>query len=272
MNNYHTHTSRCKHSSGDVGDYVAEARLAGLGELGFSDHVPLPDGRWPENRMYMEELPGYVGAFARALSAEEARPTASGRIRLFLGLECEWASEYEAYFRDELVGRLGVEYLVSGAHFYPMGGEWLNAAAIDSAAGLVAYASHFERSLASGLFAFVAHPDLFCMGYLGWDAEARACARDVLAAIKASGLPVEINGYGMRKPRVPGPDGPRWPYPRAEFWDLAAAYDLDVLLSSDAHRPVDVGASLEQGRAFASDRGLRIVDSLAMPCRRACCR
>jgi histidinol-phosphatase (PHP family) len=267
MNNYHTHTYRCKHASGDVAVYLREARKAGLAEFGFSDHVPLPDGRWSEIRMYMEELPGYVSAVEEAARAEAARP--EGGLRVLLGLECEWAPEYEAYFRDELLGRFGVEYLASGCHFYPVGGDWLNAAAIESPSGLVAYARHFERSLASGLFDFVAHPDLYCMGYLDWDAEARACARDLLAAIEASRLPVEINGYGMRKRRVPGPAGRRWPYPRAEFWELAAEYRIEVMVNSDAHRPIDAAAGLAEGRQIADRCGLRTIDALPVACRRS---
>ena len=258
MNNYHTHTYRCKHASGDVPDYVEAARAAGLGRLGFSDHVPLPDGRWPANRMGMEELPGYLGAVRQARRAEEGRRDRP--LDILLGLECEWSPDYDTYLRDELLGEAGVDYLVSGTHFYLQDGGWEDAAAIVSAPGLAAYARHLERSLESGLFSFVAHPDLFCMGYLAWDGNAQACARDVLAAAAASGLPVEINGYGMRKPKVPGRGGARFPYPHESFWDLARDYDIRVILSSDAHRPVDVAAGLGEGRAMAETRGLSLAE------------
>lgn len=262
MNNFHTHTYRCKHASGDVPDYVEAARRAGLGSLGFSDHVPLPDGRWPENRMGLEELPSYLAA-VEAAKAAEARPSpARGRVDISCGLECEWSPDYDAFLREDIRGRPEIEYLVSGTHFFLKGGEWRNAAEIGSAAELVAYARHLATSLQSGLFTFVAHPDLFMMGYLPWDEEAKACARDVLGAIAASGLPVEINGYGMRKPSVLAPEGRRWPYPHEGFWDLAASYDLDVIVNSDAHRPVDVAASIEEGRAMARSRGLRLVDTI----------
>lgn len=262
MNNYHTHTYRCKHATGDVADYVEAARAAGLGRLGFSDHVPLPDGRWPANRMGMEELSGYLAAVREAGRKEESR--SDRPIDIILGLECEWAPAYDGYLGNELLAERGIQYLVSGTHFFLKDGAWEDAAAIDSAQGLVAYARHLERSLASGLFAFVAHPDLFCMGYLAWDKNARACAKDVLAAAASRGIPLEINGYGMRKPRVAGPGGTRWPYPHEAFWDLARDYDIRVILSSDAHRPVDVATGLDLGRAMAEIRALRIVDTLEL--------
>lgn len=67
MNNYHTHTYRCRHAKGDVADYVAAAAAGGLAELGFSDHCPYPDGRWQANRMDMADLPGYVAAINAAI-------------------------------------------------------------------------------------------------------------------------------------------------------------------------------------------------------------
>jgi histidinol-phosphatase (PHP family) len=252
MNNYHTHTYRCKHASGDVPDYVEAARRAGLGELGFSEHLPFPDGRWPSSRMGMEELPGYIEAVLAARLSEESRP--SGGLGILLGLECEWSAEDDSYLRDEIVGRLGIEYLVSGTHFYPAGGAWADACSIGTPSGLATYAAHLGRSLATGLFAFVAHPDLFCSGYLRWDEEARSCARDAR-------LPIEINGYGMRKPRVRAPEGERAQYPHEGFWELAASYGLEVVVSSDAHRPEDVAAGLREGRAMAARLGLRVVES-----------
>ena len=39
-NNYHTHTTRCKHASGEDREYVEKAIESGLKILGFSDHCP----------------------------------------------------------------------------------------------------------------------------------------------------------------------------------------------------------------------------------------
>ncbi|HOX31045.1 MAG TPA: PHP domain-containing protein [Spirochaetales bacterium] len=261
MNNYHTHSYRCRHASGDIADYVEAARAAGIGELGFSEHVPYADGRWPDSRMDLGELPGYLAAVRAAAEAESRRPEGEGRMSILLGLESEWSAEDDAYLREELVGRLGVGYLVSGTHYYRRGGAWEDAGALRRAADLSAYAAHLARSLESGLFAYVAHPDLYCMSYLRWDEDARACARDVLDAARAARIPVEINGYGMRKARVRAPEGERAPYPHEGFWELAASYGLDVVVNSDAHRPVDVAAGLAEGRALAARLGLRVLDS-----------
>lgn len=69
MNNYHTHTWRCKHASGTVSDYAREAEKAGINILGISDHTPLPDNRWLRVRMEMNELDPYLSEIDTA--AEE---------------------------------------------------------------------------------------------------------------------------------------------------------------------------------------------------------
>ena len=38
--NYHTHTTRCMHATGDDEDYVLSAIKGGYRILGFSDHTP----------------------------------------------------------------------------------------------------------------------------------------------------------------------------------------------------------------------------------------
>ncbi len=286
MTNYHTHTFRCRHAEGDVADYVAAARSAGLSELGFSDHSPWPDGRWPENRMDMSELPSYMAALAAVgtgampvygeMAAETVLPV-SGKPEVipadpaagsppaplvFCGLECEWVPEYESLMRDEYLGHLNLDFLVLGIHTYIHRGEWRDTYRISEASELVSFAQTTCRGIESGLFSFLAHPDVYCFNWMPWDGNAIACARDILSTAERAGIPVEINGYGMRKCRVPAPDGLRYPYPREEFWNLASEYSLTCIVNSDAHRPRDTAANLEEGRALAAACGLSIVEGL----------
>ena len=60
--NYHTHTYRCQHATGDVIDYAKAAIDGGLTTLGMSDHAALPDNRWNNVRMSMPELDDYEEA------------------------------------------------------------------------------------------------------------------------------------------------------------------------------------------------------------------
>ncbi len=252
--NHHTHTFRCKHATGNVDDYCRAAREAGLTVLGFSDHVALPDNRWLSVRMEYQEREAYCA------DVEEARQ-AFPELSILNAMECEYAPAYRAYFEDELLGRLELDYLVGAAHFITHNGSGLSVyGGITDAASLRTYASVYCTLIEWGLFAFIAHPDLFGNSYLTWDRHAEACSREILQAAEAHGVPLEINGFGFRKPWLETPEGRRPMYPWNRFWELAAEYDIEVVINSDAHRPEDVAANLDDAAAVAERFGLRLAD------------
>ncbi|NLF18037.1 MAG: histidinol-phosphatase [Lentisphaerae bacterium] len=258
--NLHTHTYRCRHARGDAADYCAEAVARGLRTLGFSDHTPLPDGRWSSVRMAMGDLPGYCRAVEAA-----ARAAAADGLRVLKGLECEFVPEFTAFYREELLGAMGLDYLIGGAHWYPHRGEWRGIyGTAMTPEQLRAYADYQITAMQSGLFAFIAHPDLFGVAWESWDRAAAECSKALLTAAAALGMPLEINGYGLRKPPKETPSGSRPMYPWRPFWELAAECGVAVVLSSDAHTPADVAAGLDDAAAMARRLGLRVVsDPLA---------
>ena len=83
-----------------------------------------------------------------------------------------------------------------------------------------------------------------------------ACARDICAASVDLGVPLELNSYGIRKASVAGEDGPRPGYPWPKFWEIAAEMGARVVLSSDAHRPQDLFAGVDQIVALRDRLGL----------------
>ena len=219
--------------------------------LGFSDHTPLPDNRWPEVRMPLCELSEYVSEI------EEAQEKYN-EIRIVKGAECEYAPEYLNFYKEELLGEYQFEYLVGGAHYFPFRGEWVNCYGADnSKRHLIAYSDYLITSIDCDLFAFIAHPDLFSRFYHKWDNEAIACSRAILDAASDKGRILEINGYGYRKGLVTTEEGLRRPYPSDSFWALASEYNVSVIINSDAHKPEDVD-DFGEGFALAESLGLEI--------------
>ncbi|GBC64132.1 PHP domain-containing protein [Desulfonema ishimotonii] len=252
--NYHTHTWRCKHAEGDVTDYCRAATAAGITVLGITDHTPLPDNRWPSVRMDMAGLPAYC----RAIDA--ARDRFPG-LTVLKGLECEYDAAYENFYRDEILGRHGFGYLIGAVHYFPWDGQWMRIHCLRREEKMMAaYAEYFIRSMASGLFAFMAHPDAFGIFCPDWDAEAVACSREMLRAAESLGVPLEINAYGLRKRPIETPSGPRAPYPLMPFWELAAEYDIRVIVNSDAHRPADITGQTDRALEIADRFDLRLAD------------
>ncbi len=248
--NWHTHTALCKHASGTVPEYCRAAIAAGLEVLGFSDHTPLPDGRWASVRMPLSALRSYREAIARA--AREFTP-----LEVHAGIECEYCPEFTAFYREVLLGEFAFEYLAAGTHWYRYAGEWTGIYGIPmNAAMLRAYTETVLASIDSGLFAFVAHPDLFGRSYPTWDSEARDCSRAIIEAAKDAGIPLEINAYGFRKPPIQTAAGTRPGYPWRPFWELAGELGAPVIINSDAHRPEDVAAATDECLALARACGL----------------
>ena len=257
MNNYHTHTWRCKHASGTVTDYTKEAETADIGILGISDHTPLPDNRWDFVRMGMDELDLYLEEFQ---TAAERFP----QITLLKGFECDWAPEYRNFYREELLEKRDTDYLIGAVHWFPYHGEWLYTGDIENSKHLSAYSSHIIEAMESGLFSFIAHPDSFGIGYKPWDENARSCSRDIISAAEELGSILEINGYGLRKPMISTEEGERRQYPLKGFWELAGESGITAICNSDAHNPEDVAASLEETAKIASDFSVRLTDTLPL--------
>ena len=192
---YHNHTWRCKHAQGDAIDYVREAVAGGVLDIGISDHMPTPDGRWPEVRMALAEMPDYLTAIR---DAQSAFPQA--RIRA--GFECEYLHEHRHFFADELLGAQQLDYLILGMHYFPQGNQWPSSFAhLGDAESLRLYTKHAIAALESGLFSFVAHADIIGCSYAGraWDENARSASHDLIQAAVDLKIPLEINGYGIRK-------------------------------------------------------------------------
>lgn len=260
--NYHCHTWRCGHAQGDAADYLAVASAEGARRFGFSDHTPLPIPLYPEIRMELSDLSDYIGTLRRAAADYP-------EIEVLAGLECEIAPELISFYQ-ELREEYDLDYLVGAPHFFQRPGSthWYYAGAhIEDPADLRAYAEQTIALMESGLFLFIAHPDLFGASWITWDEEAKACSRDILAAAEEYDQVLEVNGNGMRlslrEDRLnPGSPG-RWPYPWEPFWEMAAGYDIRVIVNSDAHQPSDALAGVRRGWQMADQWGLKPADTKA---------
>jgi len=253
MNNFHTHTWRCKHATGTVKDYVASAVKNNMKILGMSDHTPLPDNRWSQVRMDMSELDAYMEEFKEAETED---------LTLLKGLECEWDPVYEGFYRDELLGERNFDFLIGSVHYIKNNGEWGYLSEIRTAKHLSQYAEIIIKTMKTGLFSFIAHPDGFGAGYKKWDSNTKACSIDILTAAEELSIPLEINGYGLRKDKIRTSEGLRSVYPLLNFWELASDFKITAICNSDAHRPEDVDASIEECKELAARYGIKLIDDI----------
>ncbi|MEM7017495.1 MAG: histidinol-phosphatase [Pseudomonadota bacterium] len=254
LHNFHTHTFRCKHAQGDVDDYCQVASELGMKTLGFSDHSAMPDDRWVQVRMEYAELDDYTAAIDKARVDYP-------ELKILKGMECEYVPKFKAWYEDELIGERQFEYLVGAAHFFLEGKQWHGSHKnADTPERLRAFAQYNVEMMETGLFDFIAHPDLFGNCYAEWDENTEACTKDILAAAAEYNVGLEINALGLRKQAYKKENNPFPLYPWKPFWELASEYEVKVIVNSDAHRPVDLQSRTGAAKEIAAEFDLVLMD------------
>lgn len=244
--NYHTHTARCHHACGKDRDYVEAAVKAGIHVLGFSDHAPWPfrDGFRSGIRMDMEE----TGAYFQSI--HELQEEFKGRIKIIPGFEAEYFPDLIPAFRAAME-QYGDYYLILGNHF--PGGEPHGVYAgqkTDDESVLTRYVNEVIAGMETGLYSYVAHPDL--IHYVGNRSVYEREMERLCIAAKQMRIPLELNLEGLRR---------NIQYPNPVFWEIAASVGNEAILGLDAHNPRAFGdqALQDHGFAMAESFGLNLI-------------
>ena len=267
--NYHAHTTRCQHARGEDEAYVLAAIRGGFDVLGFADHAPWPYGGGfvSSLRMTCDELPGYVA------SLRELRERYNGQLRLHIGLE----SEYYPRYHDHLLRlrEAGIEYFILGQH-YADSEEDTAYAGLDCRTddGVRRYAESAVRAIRTGLYRYIAHPDLFMRPRYDeqFNAACEEAADMICQAAKEQGIPLEYNllGLSLREEDAAEVaagrrDGVRG-YPSLAFWQYARKWGNDAILGVDAHEPEALTNEglWNRGRQQLEDMGYTVIEHLDM--------
>lgn len=228
LNNYHTHTARCGHAFGTDEQYVIEAIKAGFQTLGFSDHFMVPDIQ--RNYEYFESI---------ALLKEKYK----NQIDIKIALEVEYY-EYYLPFYKKILAEKQVDYLIFGNHFYvdPKNKDRTNAISflddIDCKEKLDLYYQTMEKAVETGLFKYIAHPDVFMKSYQKWDEYTISLSHKIAALLEKYNLYAELNGQGYRSRKRMIYQGKEIPtYPFAEFFKILSQYNIRFVIGCDAHSP-----------------------------------
>lgn len=246
--NYHTHTFRCHHAEDTEREYIERAISGRIKKLGFSDHIPFdfPGGFHSDYRVSTKD----VGDYFETLNSlrEEYR----GEIEIFIGFEMEYYPKYfELMYNNAL--DWGAEYLILGQHFtkneHPGGfySGWRTENPVD----LIDFVNDTVAGIKSGVFSYVAHPDL--INFAGDDGIYASEMRRICVAAKEENLPLEINLLGIRSGRH---------YPRREFWKIAGEVGNTAILGFDAHSAKDAydAESIPKAEALAAECGVTITE------------
>jgi histidinol-phosphatase (PHP family) len=232
--------------------YVEQARVAGIDEIGFADHIyhfrqteALWEIPWMQERC-TDDLDQYVA------TVEEAKgrglPVKLGlEVDYFPGLERELADLVEPYPWDYLLGSVhfvdgfSVDQEPGLVHRVPVGEAWRR------------YFVWLRNAARSGLFDSLSHPDLIkFFGVRAGEEETHYLHVETADAIEAAGVCVEVSTAGLHKPVGEL-------YPDRGLLEACHERGVSITLASDAHEPAHVGRDVERAAALAREVGYETV-------------
>lgn len=284
MNNYHTHTFRCTHARGTEEAMVQSAIFEGYEQLGFSEHVPLPHFRWhlikalpfairgfwstlSWIKAFLFDGPGmrmpYKEKMAHLKAVKEVKEKYSNQIEIKVGFECEYLKEYLPYYRQLLESK-EVDYLILGHHFHQFAVSKryygrLNLKIKD----IENYVKEVKIGINTGLFSYIAHPDLFMNGYRHWDEKVEKLVLELCQAAKEKDIALEINAGGIRHEQIEINGVSCYCYPNIYFWQIASQVGCKAIIGMDAHNPKHLNKEdYEKLVKFAQDLNLNLITTL----------
>ena len=230
--NYHSHTTRCMHAVGTEEEYVLQAIKSGFECIGFAEHTA-----WPYKsdfvsgmRMHISQLEDYVSTI-RGL-----REKYRDQIRVFIALECEAFPEFYPWLK-ETKEKYQLDYLLLGNHYDTndeFGGAYFGRC--DTHAGVERYVKTTVAGMETGMFSYVAHPDIFLHRYPAFDEAAEKACRQICETAKRLDMPIEYNLLGHNRSEGSKQRG-YVGYCSPEFWNIAREYGNRCIIGVDAHAP-----------------------------------
>jgi histidinol-phosphatase (PHP family) len=258
LTDYHTHTYRCGHAVGRLEEYVEAAIARGIGELGLTDHLFLyfldAADRNDEWAIREEE---YDAHYDEMLAVRERY---RDKLNVRVSVEADFVAGHETALA-QLLARYEFDYILGSVHFVD---GWL----IDDPATAHRYdeqsvADVYERYYAAlqqaierAPFDLIAHFDLPKKFGHRPERDVTPHVLRTLDAVVARGIAIEVSSAGLRKPAGEI-------YPSPSILAEMRRRDVPIALSSDAHKPTEVGAhydTLLKAVATAGYRELVVFD------------
>lgn len=254
--NYHTHTTRCLHATGSDEDYVLSAIKGGYQELGFSDHTPWKyhSDYISDIRMTPDQLPEYVE------SIRSLKEKYKNQISIKIGLECEYFPEYMHWLK-EMIKEYQLDYVIFGNHHFHTDEKFAYFGRHTKTVEMLElYEESAIEGMESGLFAYMAHPDLFMRSYPVFDRHCKLISRHICQTAARLNLPLEYNigyedyntAYGIIS--IPSPD----------FWQIAAEERCTAIIGVDAHHSLSLRNPFYYDRANEKLKkyGIKVIDKI----------
>ena len=219
---YHIHTYFCGHSTNSVSGVVQYAIKNNYTHLFFTEHCPLKNNS-KIRRPHLSQL--------RVLrkQIDHYNKKYEGKIKIEFGYECEYPFAQRKKI-TELAEDGICDFFILGVHFY--GNMWRNFKYVvyDTAnEDLDEYYQMTKEACESGLFSWIAHPDLWCGSYGVWDNKAKELTQKIIDLSIKHDIPLAFNANGLATKRDD------LHYPCKPFWEMVSKSKAKVLIEADSH-------------------------------------
>jgi len=243
---YHIHTRLCGHARGEPEAYVHEALRKGIGEIGFSDHMPFLRMRDERLTMAPGELTLYVEMIREVQNSVD-------ELTVRLGIEMDYFPGemdeiWEAVEPYELDYVYGAVHYIDGWGF----GDSRRLSTYEGKDPDEVYARYFDvfcEAVERGGFDIMAHPDLVKKHGIETSLPVARLYERAADALATSDVAIEINTSGLRKTALDL-------YPSFPFLRACVDRGVKVTLGSDAHSPEQVGMDFDLALAFLRRAGV----------------
>ncbi|MFA5832490.1 MAG: histidinol-phosphatase HisJ [Bacteroidota bacterium] len=244
---YHTHNYLCKHATGTLEEYVQHAINIGLDEIGLSDHTPMP-GNWDLAVRMVEEQ--FWNEYAPTVL--ELQKKYKDQITIKFALEGDFLPGSEQWVK-EFNAKSDFDYVIGSVHYLDTWGFddphfVANYDLKDINEIYTQYYDHIKRSAECGMFDIIGHCDLVKKFGHRPTKNMEEILRETFKVVKQSGMAVEINTSGLRKPV-------KEMYPSESILKILSECDIPLTLGSDAHSPTDVGRDFDLAKVLIEKYG-----------------
>lgn len=241
ITDYHVHIERGPYTRDWLNRFIEQAHKAGISSLGISEHAyrfhqtkHLLDNPWVNQRK-TQDLDEYINLIQGAKK--------DAGIDLKLGIEMDWMPENSDAMKD-FIKQYPFDYSIGSIHWLGGFGFDLEELKDQWRQGMVEdiYNTYFgllEQMIEQAPCTIIGHADVIKVFGFKADAYSYGWHRKLTPKIKASGMRVEVSTAGWRKPV-------KEIYPHPSWIKLLVQSGVPIVLSSDAHKPEDVGALYPQ--------------------------
>lgn len=262
LTDYHTHLrpdelefDAKNHFTGEnVEVYLEAAKEHGIAELGFSEHIHRfkqalaiwDHPFWRENAV--DDLDCYLQFLVEMKACGH---------QIKAGIEVDWIEGREEQIM-EVVGSYDWDYVIGSVHFlgeYAVDNRDFDVwAKLDAQTIWGRYFDALGQAAASGLFDILAHPDLVKIWGSYPEGELEHYYQRAMEGIANADIAVELSTAGLRKPVAEI-------YPSERLLQLLVEAGKPVALSSDAHRPGEIGYAYEYALEALSKCGVTSIST-----------